>query len=130
MKALVTSIALLAGVTGAAAGEADRFVLERTEDGYVRMDRMTGAMALCAIRDGELACRPAAEQSGQPALEARVAALEARIAALEGRAPAAGELPSDAEVDRAIGLMERFFKAFMDIVRGIEAESEQAPQKT
>ncbi|MFC6488843.1 hypothetical protein [Nitratireductor sp. GCM10026969] len=120
---------ILAAQEAGAGGE--RYLLEKTDNGYLRMDARTGAMALCRERSGEFVCTPAADERrpDDPRIEAlreRIAALEARVEALEG---GAGEettgLPSEEEFERTLGLMERFFRRFMDVVRGFEEEQQQ-----
>lgn len=136
MKTVLAIVMTFALTTVAGAADADRFQMEKTADGYVRLDRQTGAMSLCAEQGGQLVCRAAvdehqAENATIGELAARVEALEKKVAALQqGAAPAAGGLPSDEEFEKAMGFMERFFKRFMDIVRGFEKETEHAPQKT
>lgn len=125
--ACATALAALSALP-ATAQDVERYQIERTRDGYVRLDTQTGAMTLCRETDGRLACSPAS-QSGEATdeiaeLRERVKALESRIAGLETRAPVAG-LPPDEEFERGIGYMERFFRMFMGLVR--EFEGERAP---
>ncbi|MCO5147746.1 MAG: hypothetical protein M9895_16390 [Aquamicrobium sp.] len=117
----------------AAAEEAERYRLERTEDGYVRLDTTTGAMTLCREADGRLVCAPAAQETGSASevesLRERLRLLEGRVAALEsGGAPVAG-LPPEEEFERGIGYMERFFRMFMGLVKEFEDEPRAAPEK-
>ncbi|WP_274427224.1 hypothetical protein [Chelativorans sp. YIM 93263] len=109
----------------------DRFRLERTENGYVRMDTETGTMSLCREQSGELVCQSAAEE--QQALEnengnlrERVSRLEERVDALEG--DTAADLSVEQEFEQAMGMMERFFRRFMDMVQGFEQEQEEPLQ--
>lgn len=139
MRTMTAALAgfLLVSPSGLAAQETERdterFRLEKTDDGYVRMDTRTGAMAICRERSGELVCRPASDQreAGDPesgagqfeALRERLTELEARVEALEsGREGDPGALPSEEEFEQTLGLMERFFRRFMDIVRGLEED--------
>lgn len=109
------------------AQEAERYRLERTEDGYVRLDTRTGAMATCQERGGQLVCRQAADEREAhedrlDALDDRIKALEERLATLEAApAPAAG-LPSEDEFEQTLGYMERFFRRFMEIVTSFDRE--------
>lgn len=112
----------------AEAQDVERYQIERTRDGYVRLDTQTGAMTLCREVDGRLSCVPAS-QSGEASdeiadLRERVKALESRIVGLESRAPVAG-LPPEEEFERGMGYMERFFRMFMGLVR--EFEDERTP---
>lgn len=133
-RAAILGLALLPLAIGALAQEEERYRLERTEDGYVRMDTRTGAMTLCQEREGELVCRPASE-SDDPApaetdaLRERIAALEERVEALEKQVESS--VPLQEEFEQSLTLMERFFRRFIDIVRGLEEEEqpqEPAPE--
>lgn len=129
---------LLTGLaSGAVAQDSERYRLEKTPEGYVRMDTRTGELWMCRERRDELVCRRAADQredSGSvemQALRARIAALETRVESLEhalGEARSSG-LPSEEEFEQTMGLMERFFHRFMDIVEGLE-QNEPQPQET
>lgn len=135
MKVVANTALLLMFASSVSAGELDRFQLDKTADGYVRLDRQTGDMSLCTQEGGKLICRPATDEhraadDQSAVLVKRIEALEARVAALEGSPPAAAGLPSDEEFEKAMGFMERFFRRFMDIVRGFEQESDGVPQKT
>lgn len=119
--------------TPSSAQDVERYRLERTQDGYVRLDTQTGAMTLCRETDGRLACSPAGQQDEAAdevgELRERVKALESRLAALESRAPAAG-LPPEEEFERGMSYMERFFRMFMGLVREFEGEgTRSAPDK-
>ena len=91
-----------------------RFQLQRTDGGYARIDTRTGEVSSCTERGDQLVCRMAADE--RTALMEEIDALEERVAALEdsgvGRA-----LPTDEEVDRAVGIMERMLSGFIGIVR-------------
>src|SRR5690606_16005406 len=127
-RAAILGLALLPLAVGALAQEEERYRLERTEDGYVRMDTRTGAMTLCQEREGELVCRPASE-SDDPApaetdaLRERIAALEERVEALEKQVESS--VPLQEEFEQSLTLMERFFRRFIDIVRGLEEEEQR-----
>ncbi|MGO4439332.1 hypothetical protein [Rhizobium sp. RAF56] len=117
----------------AIAAEADpsRFQLERSGDHFVRLDRQTGAMSVCEDKDGALACRMAADE--RAAYDEELNRLADRVTALEKSAAVKPNLPSDAEVDRTIGIMERMMRSFMGMVREFQGEEEKdktLPQKT
>ncbi|WP_370868922.1 hypothetical protein [Ectorhizobium quercum] len=129
------TLAFLAALVPAAAPaqpaediRADRFVLEKSEEGFVRMDRQTGAMSYCTLADGTLTCRMAADE--KQAFETELDRLEKRVAALEGREPSSrSPLPSDAEIDKSISIMERFMRAFMNLVEEFSGRQQQ-PDRT
>jgi hypothetical protein len=115
-------------------GANDRYTLEKSESGFVRLDRQTGAVTLCTETEGTLTCRMGADE--RAAYDEDLARLEKRVEALEqqlaGGRPAVGEpLPSDAEIDRSIGIMERFMRAFFNLVQEFRSEEDRpAPDRT
>lgn len=124
---------------GAASAQESRYQLERTEDGYVRLDTQTGTMSLCREQGEQLICQMATED--REALEDRIDALADRIAALEGRSDPSPEgqtsdLPSDEELERSMGIMETFMRRFFSIVEDLnrdfndETPTEPAPDRT
>lgn len=127
MKAFAITLAagLLPLAAMAAEPDATRFQLERSGDHFVRLDRQTGAMSLCTEKDGALVCRMAADE--RAAYEDELDRLADRVSALEKSTTARPALPTDAEVDRSIGIMERMMRSFMGIVREFQAEDEADP---
>lgn len=139
----MTSRFLLAGLLTLApfAGFADdapagRYQLQPVEGGVVRLDTATGAMTLCKTEAGKLACAPAADTPAGTPAASDIAALKARVDALE-RQMATGskgaDLPTDAEVDRSLSIMEKFMRRFMGIAKDLDQEnhgSNGLPQKT
>jgi predicted nuclease with TOPRIM domain len=140
--ALTFSFLLIPLLAGASATEPDRYRLEKTPNGYVRMDTQTGAMSICEEKWGELVCRMAADertavqdeierlQTELKALNDRLAtvkALEDRVARLENSMTARIEktLPTEEDFNRTMSYMERFFRSFMGIVRDFENENSQ-----
>lgn len=137
--AVISPFLLLPLLAGASAAEPDRYRLEKTPNGYVRMDTRTGEMSVCQEKWGELVCRMAADertavqdeierlQSDIKTLEDRVAAvkaLEGRVAKLENSMTAKIEqsLPTEEDFNKTMSYMERFFRRFMDIARDLDRE--------
>lgn len=114
----------------AAENDALRFQLERSGDHFVRLDKQTGAMSLCEEKDGALVCRMAADE--RAAYEQELDRLSARVTALENKSIVNKALPSDEEINRSIGIMERWMRSFMGIVKEFRSEEERnaLPQKT
>ena len=133
-KTTVLTFAFLALCTSLATAQeaaTDRYTLEKSESGFVRLDRQSGAVTLCTEADGTLTCRMAADERAaydedRARLEKRVEALEKQIA--DGTAARSGELPSDAEIDRSIGIMERFMRAFFGLVQEFQGEEQETQQ--
>jgi flagellar motility protein MotE (MotC chaperone) len=147
MRAIATVVAAialsLAGAQVLAQDDPDRYALEKTDNGYVRMDRRTGEMSLCEERSGQLVCKLAADeraafQADTERLEAAIAALEERVAKLESGLTAKLDqaLPTEEEFEKTMGYMERFLRRFMGIAKDFEEEPQGPktpradPQKT
>lgn len=124
LTALAGSVVLAAG----AAEAQQRFQMERSEGGIIRLDTETGAITTCRDQSGELTCRMAPDE--RAAYETELDLLEKRVTALEERLSQTppDRLPSDAEVDRSLSIMERFMRTFMGIVREFTGEPEKEPQ--
>ena len=138
--AILVSVCALAGIAGlASAEETDRYRLEKSDTGYVRMDTVTGEMSICEERSGQLVCKLAADeraafQTDIDRLQAKLDDVEGRVARLEAR-PSIPEtlLPSDEQVDKGIDIMEKFFRSFMGIVKELDKDSAKPdadPQRT
>jgi len=126
-----TFLALTTSFAMAQEAATDRYMLEKSESGFVRLDRQTGAVTLCTEAEGTLTCRMAADE--RAAYDEDLARLEKRVETLEkqtanGTAASSGELPSDAEIDRSIGIMERFMRAFFGLVQEFQGEEQQTQQ--
>ncbi|WP_434713478.1 hypothetical protein NMA58_00935 [Rhizobium sp. YTUHZ045] len=132
MKVLVLTLAIGLLPLAAAATDADasRFQLERSGDHFVRLDRQTGAMSICQDKDGALVCRMAADE--RAAYEDELDRLSERVTKLEQGGLVQRALPSDAEIDRSISIMERMMKSFMGMVKELQSEDKAnpLPQKT
>jgi len=135
------TVALLA-VPAANAEDAGRYVFDKSENGIVRLDTQTGEMSSCEQKAGQLTCRPAVEEkqaseSEIERLNQKVDRLEKQLADLEKRVVSPKDLlPSDEQVDRTLGIMERFFRRFLDVVKDFDntfrqdQQPQAAPEKT
>lgn len=143
-RAFLIFVPLLAGLgsTSAFAAEGQRFQMEKTDKGYVRMDTQTGEMSICEERDNQLVCKLAADE--RSALQEEIGRLQGEIKTIEDRvvklensltARMESKLPTEEEFQKSMGYMERFFRSFMGIVKDMEKEDkapqpEPAPNKT
>jgi predicted nuclease with TOPRIM domain len=140
MRPIALTFPLLFIPLAAGATEPDRYRLEKSPDGYVRMDTRTGEMSICKEKWDELVCRMAADernavqdeidrlQAELKTLNDRLAglkALEDRVAKLESSVTARVEnsLPTEEDFNKTMSYMERFFRSFMGIVRDFEGEN-------
>jgi hypothetical protein len=134
-RALASTLILGFCAVPASAEDTVRYALEKTADGYVRMDRQSGEMSICKEADGQLICRLAADErnayeSTTAALGKRLDALEQKVAALQASPPKSlNALPSEDEFDKTLSMMERFMRRFMGVVKELEGD-EAKPQKT
>ena len=136
MKRLFWILLLLAlpAYTYAQDTNPSRFQLERTESGFIRLDRETGAVSLCREAEGNLVCRMAADE--RAAYEKELDLLGERVTALEKRLdaqPSQNALPGEAEIEQSLSIMERFMRRFMEIIEEFTTErdnTEPAPQRT
>lgn len=120
---------VMTAVPAMAQEDVERYQLQRTPDGYVRLDTTSGSMSLCQEKSGQLVCRMATEErtayeGDLDRLQDRIDALEARMSAVESGRPAA-ELPNEQEFEQTLGYMERFFRSFMGIVKDFEQENQK-----
>ena len=131
---LILALAIAASAGPAFAQDTQRYTMERTADGYVRMDSQTGEMSICLEQSGQLVCKLAADdrqayESDIDRLTTRIDRLEQRLGVLEGKAPAVTEqLPPEETFEQSLNYMERFFRRFMGIVKDFEREQETPPQ--
>jgi hypothetical protein len=138
--ALFSLILFMPLLGSASAAEPDRYRLEKTPTGYVRMDTRTGEMSICEEKWGELVCKIAADERSavQDEIErlrsevkalndrlANVKALENRVATLENSLTQRLEktLPTEEDFNKTMSYMERFFRSFMGIVKDFENET-------
>jgi hypothetical protein len=136
-SAVILALAALPSLAAnAGAQDTERYQLEKTDSGYVRLNTATGEMSICEERGDQLICRVAADersalQDDVDRLGDTVRALEDRVAALE-RAPAISALPSEEQIDQTMTLMQRFLRGFMDTMKELDEEegTSTSPQKT
>jgi hypothetical protein len=112
-----------------------RFTLNKVTDGFVRLDKQTGEVALCNQRTVGWACQAAPED--RAAFESEIARLRSENAALKqallshglslpsGATPAPSgshdnditiRLPDNADIDRAVAYVGRLWNRFVDAV--------------
>ncbi len=115
----------------AQAQDAQRYRLEKSEDGYVRMNTQTGAMSLCEEKSGQLVCRMAADERSAfqdeiDRLQGSVRALDQRVSKLENSLASRLEhnLPSEEDFNRTLGYMERFLRSFMNIAKDLNGQND------
>lgn len=138
-RAALTAMALGLASAVAVAGPGDgRFTMSQVDDGFVRLDKQTGAMALCTKKDADWSCVPMADQQRDlredlDRLKAENEELKKEIRRLEDTfvtgklnerpgtnndGPPGGmpefKLPSEEDVDQAVDYLERMIRKFRD----------------
>ena len=127
--------------TGAPDTENGRYSFSRVEDGYLRLDQRTGQVSVCSRRVRRLVLpsgpgRAGGARGGDRASAARQCVAEEGDAGAGNHAagrmrprrpPSPTEkpilkVPSDAELDRAVAVMERFWKRLVDMVQRWQRE--------
>jgi hypothetical protein len=97
------------------------------EQGFLRLDSVTGVMSLCSAPSGVWECKAVKDEGldGNEELlrlRAENEQLKTRIAELEkGGAPT--KLPSDQEVDRMMDIFGKMFDRFLDFAREMDGKT-------
>jgi len=131
LRHVLIPAALMSLVAATAFSEdTDRYRLEKSANGYIRMDTQTGAMSICEEQSGQLVCRMAADERAAfqdeiDRLQNSVKALDERVVKLENSLAARLEstLPSEEEFNKTMSYMERFLRGFMGIVKDMNKDS-------
>lgn len=130
----LTGLALVWSMSPSPAQDMQRYSMEKTEAGIIRLDRQTGEFALCKEQAGKIECaetKPAQLSNDERTvlLEKQVADLTARIAKLEKSGVANSTLPSEEEFEKGLGYMERFMRSFMGVAKSLD-EPAPVPNRT
>src|SRR5262245_4999359 len=110
-----------------------RFTLHRTDDGFLRLDGRSGQVSLCLRRSAGWECQAVPDE--RAALEGEIARLQGDNANLKrellahnlplpnGTRPEASDrgedrlqLPSDAELNRAMAFIEKVWKRMVEMI--------------
>lgn len=121
--------------------ENGRYTLNRTDDGYLRLDQQTGHVSVCTRRELGWACHPVPDE--RSALEEEIARLQKDNAALKkdmlarGITPPGtpqakvtprpkdqpdGKSPTDAEIDRAMATAERIWRRLVEMIARLQRD--------
>ena len=110
--------------------DSERFALQPSHGGVVRVDRRTGAVSFCKPRDAGWTCTLAADE--RQALEAEIARLQARVAALEKGGPQAKRdqpqlrLLTDEELRQGLDHVGKLMRRFMEALEVLRDKIERS----
>jgi hypothetical protein len=100
------------GFSAAAQEAGDRYAMTPAKEGFLRLDKQTGAVSFCTVENGLASCRLGADE--RAALEGEIERLRRENAELNA---AAKGVPSDDQFERALTLTERFFRRFLRLFK-------------
>jgi hypothetical protein len=138
MRPTLLTLALLSLATPAlaqqsansATTENGRYSMTPVQDGFLRLDTRTGAVAMCRLVNGAPECRLAADE--RTAMENEIGRLQAENKEFRPKppGPSAAAPPSSSlseqDMDKALSFAERFMRRMMRIMR----EQGDGPDKT
>ena len=136
------ALTVLAVATPETEERGGRFVMTPVEGGFLRMDTLTGAVSLCQRAGGKWACEAVADDrrtletemerlgAENRQLNSTVKRLEEMLALPETddrRADKGSkfQLPSEEDVDRALGYMQRLMRKFKEKMRELDKDSDR-----
>lgn len=114
------------------ASEPEHYVMTPTEGGFLRLGTRSGSVSFCTVEAGHSLCRASADEKS--ALEAEISRLRRENAelrsSLSGTATTqpqgSSNLPSEAELERALSMTERVLRRMLKVFR--EEAPEAAPR--
>ncbi len=114
IASFVVSSCLISGA--ALAQSAGRFTFQPVEGGMMRLDTQTGHVSLCTGAGAQLVCRSVADD--RAALDEEINRLKRENDSLRQTVAKGGtsprlSLPSDEDIDKAMGLFEKMMRRMM-----------------
>jgi hypothetical protein len=116
------------------AEEPGRFILkEADQNTFIRLDTVTGSVSHCSSDAGEWSCKSVKDD--RAALHEEIAALKKENSDLKQRLSKRKDvepetrltIPSEAEIDRWLALVEKYFERFLSLIRRLERDHEGQP---
>ncbi len=132
----IAAYALALGLAAlpAQAEESGRFVLkEAGQNTFIRLDTFTGAVSHCSSSAGEWSCKSAGDDRAQlhqeiAKLKKENDELKAKLAQGPDVAPESRlALPSEADIDRVMTLIEKYLERFLSFMRKFEQRQDGEP---
>jgi len=134
-SATLAALALASAAVADTTDNAGRFTISPVDGGFLRLDKETGAVAMCARSGTAWACTPVEDRTPTAAAEVsklerenrdlrdRVKALEDSLETkipLEGPPGGKAQLPTEQEIDQALDYLERVYKKVRDRVKDLD----------
>ncbi len=110
--------ALLLSASPSLAADGARYAMTPIEGGVIRLDTQTGLISTCKLQGADLICRSASDD--RSGLEDEITRLNKENEGLKQRLAVVGQphlqLPDDHDVDRALGMFDKFMRRFKGMV--------------
>lgn len=123
-----------------ALAEDGRFSIKPAGDGFIKLDKQSGALTHCQPAEGTWSCKILNDKTGDlsasaeqvleeaarikqenKALRTKVARLEEKLAKLE-KGPGELKLPSDQDMEKLMGFFERMMERFLAFARKMQEQ--------
>lgn len=129
--------------TAATEGQQDRYTMTPAGGGFVRLDKLTGAMSFCSGKEGDWSCKPMPDAERR--LQGRISELENENQALKeagkqadaaGEPPSSGDrlppsppgelpMPTERDVDKLFDYVEGMVRKFKERIQRLEKEAQR-----
>jgi hypothetical protein len=138
----LTAFAAASAQTETPDSENGRYSFNPVSDGVLRLDTRTGQVSHCSRSDAGWACKVIPDE--RSALESEIARLQGESATLKKELLARGlpvpgaqtpsaakpgdpefKLPSDADVDKMISFLEKFWRRLIEMVTTVQKDAEK-----
>jgi hypothetical protein len=116
------AFAILIAMSSLPAGGAElagRYVLEKVEDGFLRLDRDSGAIAHCALNTGEWICSAVKDETATLAAENLRLREENELLKKQLANSYTVTLPSDRDIERFKAIFSDIADSFMGFAAGL-----------
>ena len=108
----IAAVALLTTANIGSAVAEERYQMQTTAQGIIRLDTQPGQVSQCVFEGSNLVCKTATED--ETATSQEVMRLRAENQELKKRlAQTGGDFPTDEEIDQTVSMIEKLTEAFL-----------------